>query len=263
MVGRAPVRRAVREAVRSRRVRGPVMESAGTMTTNFDVLTALRCEWRTLSRSSASRRALDALRHRHGELLFATAHDFGDVVTRLEAHSGFSVEARARGVAVLLEEAADPFVRRALLQTLLPGIVSACRQLRFGEGIVARPSECVSEALAIASELLADWAGQRRPYAAPDFVSALRGRLRRWLLKEKAARRLVELDVPDAAGEEPSTLFARLDALRVDPTHGELAELVWQRVVAGVPLYQLAKAVHRSPATLQADLRSFTESHLL
>ena len=116
---------------------------------------------------------------------------------------GASVLERAAIVRALLEEASDPDIHRALLQTLLPGVVSVCRQLRFGDGIVDEPSETVAMAISLLSELLVDWAGQSRQYAAPDLLSALRGRLRRWLLKEKEAMRQVsQFEAVERAAEE-------------------------------------------------------------
>lgn len=228
-----------------------------------DNLELLRREWRRISVTSDSRRAAATLRQRHGERLFTTAHHLGDIVAGLEQRSGYSVHERARGVTVLLAESGDPIVRRALLQTLLPGVVSACRQLRFGDGIVASPSICLNEALALLCELLVDWAGQERPYAAPDLVSALRGRLRRWLLKEKEFQAQLSRDRLPEIAVEPSTLLTRLDRLRRDPHHQRLAELVWQQIMGGVPLYQLARADHRSTTALQAELVEFARTHLL
>jgi hypothetical protein len=47
------------------------------------------------------------------------------------------------------------------------------------------PGEMVDEAVAVLDDLLREWAGQSRPFAGPDLLSALRGRLRRWLLERR------------------------------------------------------------------------------
>ncbi len=155
------------------------------MTLKNDLLGQMRYEWLHVGRSTRARSAMTTLAERHQDLDLGGLSDLCDVVSLLEARGGRNVLERAEIVRALLEEANDPQIHRALLQTLIPGIVSVCRQLRFGDGIVEDPSETVGVALGLASELLVDWAGQSRQYAAPDILSALRGRLRRWLLKEK------------------------------------------------------------------------------
>jgi len=79
-------------------------------------------------------------------------------------------------------------IHRALLQTLIPASLASC-VIALWRRHIRDPSETLGPAMALASELLVDWAGQSRQYCAPDILSALRGRLRRWLLKEKAAMR--------------------------------------------------------------------------
>jgi hypothetical protein len=154
-------------------------------------------------------------------------------------------------------------MRRALLQTLLPGIVSTCRQLRFGEGIIEDPSEVLGVAISLCVELLVDWAGQTRPYAAPDILSALRGRLRRWLLKEKDALRLTtNFDGLDATAHESSPLLNRLAALRGGP-HDRMVRLTYARVFEGISLRELAAADHSSCATLRQELQIFALQQLL
>ena len=154
-----------------------------------DVLNQLRNEWRDICHTLESSTAWEAVRSRHPLSFLADEEDLGGVLQRLEPHKGLTVEQRSLVVQILLIEAGDKFVRRALLQTLLPGVVSVCRQLRFGRGIIERPSDVLAEAIAMLSEIVREWAGQSRQYAAPDLLSALRGRLRRWLLKEKEVQR--------------------------------------------------------------------------
>jgi hypothetical protein len=149
------------------------------------------------------------------------------------------------------------------LQTLIPGIVSVCRQLRFGDGIVEDASETVGVALGLASELLTDWAGQSRQYAAPDILSALRGRLRRWLLKEKAARRAISnFDQHDEPASEASPLLARLHSFR-DSKYDRIARLTYARVYEGRSLREVAAQDHSAPATLQKELQHFAVRFLI
>jgi len=122
---------------------------------------------------------------------------------------------------------------------------------------VRDPSETLATAMSLASELLTDWAGQSRQYAAPDLLSALRGRLRRWLLKEKAALSAVSLfESPDVAARASSPLALRLDSYR-GSEHERLARLTYARVFEGRSLRELAHDDHSAPSSLQAELRHF------
>jgi hypothetical protein len=233
------------------------------MTPHLDVLGQMRGEWRRLGRTRGAREAFAALAAAHPTAALQGLEDLGDVVDALEVRAGRSVVERAEIVKALLEESGDPLVRRALLQTLIPGIVSVCRQLRFGAGIVAEPSETVTMALSLASELLADWTGQSRQYCAPDILSALRGRLRRWLLKEKAALRAVAaFERCDEPAVATSPLEVRLGALRNSP-YDRLARLTYARVFEGRSLRELARDDHSAPGSLQAELQRFALRFLL
>jgi len=229
-----------------------------------DVLNQLRYEWTMLAPSATSHLTWQRICRDYELDHLGSEPDFGAVLRRLEPGGGLTVEQRSHVIQVLLLEADDRFVHRALLQTLLPGVVSVCRQLKFGRGIAERPSDVVSEAIALLSELIRDWAGQSRAYAAPDLLSALRGRLRRWLLKEKEARHRIANDIPlGATAPVHSTLEARLELLRRQPQHARLAHLTWLRVFAERPLRELAVAEGVSVARLRAELQQFAQAHLL
>ncbi|MDH2903994.1 MAG: hypothetical protein PXZ08_08610 [Actinomycetota bacterium] len=233
------------------------------MTLTHDYLGQLRNDWRFAGRSCDSRRSCSRLRERHSGLALRDAHDLFDVVAALDTGSGRTVLERSRIVQALLVESVDPTTARALLQTLLPGVVSVCRQLRFGQGIVDEPHETVAVAVSLLHELIGDWAGQSRPYAAPDLLSALRGRLRRWLIKEKNTRLLsVPVDDLEPLAGAPSTLLTRLETLRQGP-HERLARLTYECVFAGVALSDLAQADHSSVPTLKRELQVFALAHLL
>jgi hypothetical protein len=233
------------------------------MTSSNDLLENLRREWRHVGHGTDARHSFTCFAERHPGLALAELADLGDLVGALETRGGRTVLERARIVTALLQDADDPLVRRCLLQTLIPGIVSVCRQLRFGDGIVSEPGETVAVALSLASELFCDWAGESRTYAAPDLLSALRGRLRRWLLKEKAARRSVaayrEFDV---AAPEASTLATRLDVHR-GGANDRMARLTFAAVFEGRTVRDLAREDHCAPHTLQAELQRFALQHLL
>jgi hypothetical protein len=232
------------------------------MTPKLDLLHNLRHEWRWIGRRPSARIAVRRLDERHPELRLADQHDLCDIVDLCESRSGRSVVQRAQIVRALLEEATDPDIHRALLQTLLPGVVSVCRQLRFGEGVIEEPSEMLAMAVSLLSELLVDWAGQSRAYAAPDLLSALRGRVRRWMLKEKDARHTVaNFVLTDRAADEASPLLTRLESLRAE--HDRLVRLTFQRVFEGRSLRDLAADDHSAPVALQSELQHFAVRYLL
>ncbi len=235
------------------------------MTTTPDLLNSLRSEWRHVGASLPARRAAHHFAQCHDELDLGCVDDLVDVVSLCESRGPRKVLERARIVRALLEDARDPMIHRALLQTLLPGIVSVCRQLRFGAGIIDDPGETLAVAIALAAELLHDWAGQSRPYAAPDVLSALRGRLRRHLLKEKEQQRLLTsgtYDVVHVEQTSTTTLQSRLEAMRGTP-HERLARLTYARVFEGLSLKELAAADHSAPQHLQHELQRFARRHLI
>jgi hypothetical protein len=234
----------------------------GAMTTT-DLLGQLRREWPHIGRTRGARTAFERVRDRHPDVALAGRHDLCDVVDALEIRGGLSAIERAELVRALLIEAGDPLVHRTLLQTLLPGIVSVCRQLRFGDGIVRDPSETLGMAVSFASELLSDWAGQSRQYCAPDILSALRGRLRRWLMKEKAALRSVSaFDQVDEPCATSSPLLARLESYR-GGQYDRIARLTYARVFEGRSLRDLAHDDHTAPSSLQAELQHFAIRFLI
>lgn len=231
--------------------------------TSTDLLTQLRTEWQRVGRRASARESARRLDERHPDLELSHQADLCDIVLLLESRGGRNVLERARIVRALLEEASDPDIHRALLQTLLPGVVSVCRQLRFGDGIIEEPSETLAMAISLLSELLVDWAGQSRQYAAPDLLSALRGRLRRWLLKEKeATKRLSTFDSFERPAKETSPLLSRLESLR-GGEHDRLVKLTYARVFEGRSLLELAAHDHSAPVSLQSELQHFAVRFLL
>jgi len=199
----------------------------------------------------------------HPDLCLGGLIDLWDLVLLLEQRGGRTALERALILQCLLEDAASSELHRALVQTLIPGIVSTCRQLRFGEGIISDPTDMVSTAVAMCSELISEWAGQSRPYAGPDLLSALRGRLRRWMLKEKQAQSTLSLyQSPDCAAPGETALLTRLQCFRGSP-YERIAALTYERVFEGRSLREVAQHDHSSPAALQQELQHFAVNFLL
>ena len=116
-------------------------------------------------------------------------------------------EEAARLVRVLLREAdADPFIGRMLVQALLPGLVTVAGKLRWGQGGDWQDGEeFFGELLATTWLVLREWAGQDRPYAVLDLLSAIRCRLRRQLFRAKdLGERAATLDAGGGRGSDPA-----------------------------------------------------------
>jgi hypothetical protein len=220
-----------------------------------DVLTQLRAEWDRAGRTAAARRIVDELRTDPSVVLPTGVVDLEGLVAALEPRGGLDPVARARVVAALLARADDDLVRRCLLQTLLPGIVSVARQLQFGAGVADSARVFLADALAEAVELLVDWAGEHRGYAAPDLLNALRCRLRRRMLADK--RRRGELVGDDArldrhtvdGGDE--LLYTLVDAIDAGVTD---VDLLYARSVLGHSTAELAAATGVSSGVLHRRL---------
>jgi hypothetical protein len=219
----------------------------------------MRDEWRSVGRKTCEvTRRLDA---KYPELNLGYQSDLFDVVELCSTGSKRNVLERAKIIEVLLLEAGDKDIHRALLQTLLPGIVSTCRQLRFGEGIMIERGEMVCVAVSLMSEVVSEWAGRSRQYAGPDLLNALMGRLKRWMMKEKAATTFTRAE-EDLRADEPSTLLTRLEGLRC-PEYDRLVQLVYWRVFEGVSWREVALRDNSDPRTIQAELQSFSYHHLM
>jgi hypothetical protein len=220
-----------------------------------DVLRQLRDEWRRLGRSAAARECVERLRDVHAVALPAGVVDLDGVVSVLEPGGGLDQLERARLVAVLLARAEDPLVRRCLLQTLLPGIVSVARQLQFGAGIADSSRSFLADTLSEAVELLDAWAGRRRAYAGPDLLNALRCRVRRRMLADKQRRtELVGDDRRlDRAAPEHSESLVR--ELLVASERGVTdVDLLYARTVLGYTTSELARAVGVTSGVMQRRL---------
>ncbi len=227
-----------------------------------DVLSALRTEWRGLGRCSEARRALASLRATHDAVVPRGVGDLCELVTSLEPRGGLDTLARARLVAALLARADDPMLRRCLLQTLLPGIVSVARMLQFGDGVADSPRAFLADALSEAFDLLLDWAGQQRPYAAPDLLGALRCRLRRRMLADKA-RRLELAALPERAHVADADTDAFVRALGDAAAAGVTdVDLLYARCVLGYSATELASSIGATTGVLRRRLVAASRSYV-
>ena len=157
----------------------------------------MAAEWASIGRSRSAVRSLRAVAGRDAGLSLlvvgtddepASCPTPCDVVEHMRHAKGRRQrEEAARLIRVLLREAAaDPFLCRMLVQTLVPGLVTVAAKLQWGRGGEWRDGEeFFGELLSTTWLVVQEWAGQDRPYAVLDLLSAIRCRLRRQLFRSK------------------------------------------------------------------------------
>jgi DNA-directed RNA polymerase specialized sigma24 family protein len=249
------------------------------------VIDQMDIEWRSIGRSGFAVRALHEVARRDpglGRLVFgddvgggADAGGGGgagagpascptpcDLVTHLRRASGrVEREEAARLVRVLLREAgSDPFIPRLLVQALVPGLISVAGKLRWGRGGDWQDGEeFFCELLATAWCVIEEWAGQDRPYAVRDLLSAIRCRVRRQLFRAKELSSRVmamgDEDVMDR-GTTAQTLLDELARAVIDERGQGMpldeAQVLYGHNVLGYSIAELAALTGRDRRGLYA-----------
>jgi DNA-directed RNA polymerase specialized sigma24 family protein len=208
------------------------------------VIDQMDVEWRSIGRTRYAVRALHEVARRDpglGRLVFgdgdveaegrpARCPTPCDLVTYMRRASGREQREEAAGlVRVLLREAGtDPFIPRLLVQALLPGLITVAGKLRWGRGGDWQDGEeFFCELLTTTWCVIEEWAGQDRPYAVRDLLSAIRCRVRRQLFRAKEmASRTVVIGAEDVI-DRGTTAESLLD---------ELARAVIDERGQGMPL---------------------------
>jgi hypothetical protein len=185
-----------------------------------------------------------------------------DVVEHLRRAAGrVEREEAARLVSVLLRESAgDPFLARMLVQALLPGLISVAGKLRWGKGGEWRDTdEFFGELLETAWLVLQEWAGQDRPYAVLDLLSAIRCRMRRQLFRAKDRRsRAVPLaaEAEDRSWGSAETDLEELTRILIERHRGgmcpEEVQVLYSNSVLGYSVSELATMTGRDRRVLYA-----------
>ncbi|MGP0032218.1 MAG: hypothetical protein ACLPVF_17160 [Acidimicrobiales bacterium] len=232
----------------------------------------LNAEWRTLGRSPEAVRVLHQLAARDPELsrlVHGTDPDGPapcptpyDLIAFMGRASGRPRrEQAAELVRVLLREARlDPLVGRFLLQALVPGMLTIAGRLRWGQGGGWEDgSEFFTELVSVTWEVVRDWAGQDRPFAVLDLLSAARCRIRRQLFRERDRRRLHVRLTPAAVAQRtaPSEtgleeLTRTLIDLRRRGLRDEEVEVLYAQYVLGFSISELAAKTGRDRRGLYA-----------
>ena len=234
------------------------------------VIDRLTAEWQSIGRSHHGTKTLQEIAGRdHGlaELVLGRGSEPArcptpfDLVEHLRRASGRAQRNEAaRLVSVLLKEGgADPFLSRMLVQVLLPGLVTVAGKLQWGRGGDWEDGdEFFGELLTMTWLVVQEWAGQDRPYAVLDLLSAIRCRMRRQLFRAKdLGRRSVPLtsDTAERSGRDETDLeeLARmLVDLRRDGMHEEDAQVLYTHHVMGYSMAELSKLTGRDRRVLYA-----------
>jgi hypothetical protein len=235
----------------------------------------LNTEWRTLGRSAGAVRALHRLAERDPDLSLLVHGAAGgqatlpppcpapcDLIEHMRQATGNrGREEAAALIRVMLREAPlDPLVIRFLIQALLPGLLTIAARLRWGQGgDWDDGSEFFSETLSTTWMVVTDWAGQDRPYAVLDLLSAIRCRMRRQLFR---ARDLRQQQVQMTSGvAEPRARTTETDLevlartlidLRQAGMRAEDVEVLYAHSVLGFSIAELALSTGRDRRSLYA-----------
>ncbi len=233
------------------------------------VIDTMAAEWRSVGRSGHGVRSLQHVaRHDDGlaRLVLDSVAEPApcptpfDLVEHMRGASGREERNEAaRLVSVMLREAgSDPFMTRMLVQVLIPGLVAVAGKLQWGRGGEWEDGdEFFGELLTTTWLVVQEWAGQERPYAVLDLLSAIRCRMRRQLFRSKdLGRRTVPLtDVAERSAGPQTDLdeLARiLVELRRDGMREEDAQVLYTHHVMGYSMAELAALTGRDRRVLYA-----------
>jgi hypothetical protein len=178
-------------------------------------LDQINTEWRATARTAQSRAALRRLAAAEPAVAALGVADLGELVEAIGRPSGTAGRDEAARVlqAMLRSQGVHTLVPRAVLQAILPGLVTVARRLSWGSGgDWDGGASFFADVMTTAWEVIVEWSGQDRPYAVLDLLSAVRCRLRRQMLRASEGRRRldwgVDLDsVPTCPGtRDPSEL---------------------------------------------------------
>lgn len=165
----------------------------------------LVADWEARSRAPDAVLALQRLARAEPALARTGWRDLGDVVLWLRGARSAGEREEAAAVVRAMLRAGDvhPLVPRAVLQAVLPGLVSVARRLSWGAGgDWDGPAAFFADCVCTAWEVIVDWSGDDRTYPVLDLLSAVRCRLRRQAVRQRRARQQLVLGI-DAEPLQP------------------------------------------------------------
>src|SRR5271166_823176 len=230
----------------------------------IDQMTA---DWVSTSRSRPSRQALTLLAEAEPEVAALGVDDLGGLVDALRVAGPAGDRERAARVfrAMLRSQSVHPLVPRAILQALLPGLVTVARRLSWGAGGEWDDGGAFfADLVATAWEVIVAWSGDDRSYAVLDLLSAIRCRVRRQAARHRSAgdRESLGLD-PESGATATSTsgttdledLARTIDSLAghgLDPSD---AAVLYGNCVLGLTTTELSRMTGRSRRHLDGRRR--------
>jgi hypothetical protein len=229
----------------------------------------LTLDWRAISRGSDSKRALELLAAEEPDVAATKAADLYELVALLRDAIGDPHGAWAPGViqAMVRSQAVHRMIPRAILQALLPGLVTVARRLSWGAGgDWVDGGTFFTDLTTTAWEVVTEWAGQDRPYALLDLLSAIRCRMRRQIVSRRTDKEIAASpDLERRLGTKMCTGLSDLEILaqaiedltgnQLDPTD---AAVLYGNRVLGLSMTELARLTGRSRRFL-ADRRRRAE----
>lgn len=226
----------------------------------------LNAEWTVTGRTEEAREALRRLSAAEPDVAETGAQDLGGLVASLHGARGAHQRERSARVlaAMLRSQDVHPLVPRAILQAIVPGLVSVGRRLQWGTGGEWRDGGAFfADLVSTAWEVIRAWAGQDRGYAVLDLLSAIRCRARRQLLAHRTehGRTHVGLE-PASEGGTPSSGTTALDELAhlLDAMAGQGiarrdAAVLYGNRVLGLTLSELSEVTGLSRHRLDGSRR--------
>lgn len=218
----------------------------------------LVADWEARARSPEAVVALRRLAQAEPALDRSDWRDLEDLLCWLRGARSCGEREEAAAVVRAMLRAADvhPLVPRAVLQAVVPGLVSVARRLSWGAGgDWEDPAAFFTDCVCTAWEVIVEWSGDDRAYPVLDVLSAVRCRLRRQLVRQRRARQQLVLGfevaslptVPWQRGQSDLDELARaigdLEDAGADP--GDTAVLYAHRVL-GYSISELSRRTGRS-----------------
>jgi hypothetical protein len=215
-------------------------------------------EWSFIARSPEAREIVRSLAVREPDIAATGADNLAELVSMLRGAIGNPRAAWAPRVlqALLRANPQHPLVSRAILQALLPGLTAVARRLSWGSGGEwTDGGSFFVDLIATAWEVIEEWAGEDRPYAAPDLLSAIRCRMRRQIMSHRRAIEAAmgsELDQYDRRawasgdGSDLDLLARAIDDLTGTEISRTDAAILYGSRVLGLSMTELANLSGRS-----------------
>ena len=150
----------------------------------------LRNEWQALGTTPASGDACHRLAACEPVVADLEVDNLAELVAALSLSSGRLSRNEAAEVIMAMLRSADvhALVPRAIIEALIPGLLTLTRRFDLAEGPWCDLDAFYADAVSALWELTISWSGTQRPYAAGDLLSAVRTRLRTLQLSERRHR---------------------------------------------------------------------------